>query len=122
MLSRGVIWCRSFADALVSSVMYVYILSNKSRQLYVGVTNHLERRIYEHVTGSCNFTSRYRITRLVYFEKHETPIGAIRREKEIKIMVRRKKIALIGRDNPRWNDLADGWFDQAPLPGPGEPA
>lgn len=102
--------------------MYVYILSNKSRQLYVGVTNYLERRIYEHVTGASNFTTRYRITRLVYFEKHETPIGAIRREKEIKIMLRRKKIALIENQNPRWLDLADGWFDQPPSPGPGETA
>jgi len=91
--------------------VYVYILANKSRQLYVGVTNHIERRIYEHLTGSCNFTSRYRITRLVYVESVGTPIAAIRREKRIKAMVRSKKVALIELENPAWDDLADGWFE-----------
>jgi putative endonuclease len=94
--------------------VYVYILANKSRQLYVGVTNHIERRMYEHLTGCSNFTSRYRITRLVYVESVGTPIAAIRREKRIKAMVRSKKIALIESQNPDWVDLAAAWFGQAP--------
>ncbi|MGH7620677.1 MAG: GIY-YIG nuclease family protein [Gemmatimonadaceae bacterium] len=92
--------------------MYVYILANRSRDLYVGVTNHLERRMYEHVTGCSNFTARYRVTRLVYYEQLATPIAAIRREKRIKAMLRAKKIALIEAANPAWDDLAVGWFDR----------
>ena len=99
--------------------MFVYILANKSRQLYVGVTNHMERRMYEHITGACNFTSRYRITRLVYVETVGTPIAAIKSEKRIKAMVRSKKVKLIESENPRWDDLARGWFDQVPSRDPG---
>jgi putative endonuclease len=91
--------------------VYVYILANKSRQLYVGVTNNLVRRMFEHVTRTSNFTSRYRITRLVYFEEHQTPMAAINREKRIKRLVRRRKVALIEDQNPAWDDLADGWFE-----------
>ena len=96
--------------------MYVYILANKSRQLYVGVTNNLVRRMFEHVTRTSNFTSRYRITRLVYFEPVGTPIAAIRREKRIKAMLRSKKVALIESQNPAWDDLADGRFELPPRP------
>jgi putative endonuclease len=99
--------------------MFVYILANKSRQLYVGVPNNLVRRMFEHVTRTSNFTSRYRITRLVYFEEHQTPIAAINREKRIKRLVRRKRVALIEDQNPAWDDLADGWFE---LPRPEEEA
>ena len=100
--------------------VYVYILANKSRQLYVGVTNNIVRRMYEHVTNTCDFTSRYRITRLVYFEEYQTPIAAIEREKRLKAMLRSKKVAMIEQGNPAWNDLAAGWFE---LPGkPGETA
>ena len=91
--------------------MYVYILANKSRHLYVGVTNDIVRRMYEHVTGSSNFTARYRVKRLVYYEELSTPIAAIRREKRLKAMLRAKKIALIEEGNPAWDDLAAGWFD-----------
>jgi putative endonuclease len=96
--------------------MYVYILANKSRDLYIGVTNSIERRMYEHVTGWGKFTSRYRVTRLVYYEKLATPIAAIRREKRLKAMLRSRKIALIDSTNPAWDDLAAGWFDH-PSPG-----
>jgi|SRR5581483_2176732 len=91
--------------------MYVYILANRSRDLYVGVTNNLERRMYEHVSGRSNFTARYRVVRLVYFEEHGTPIAAIRREKRLKAMLRSRKVALIEGMNPAWDDLAAGWFD-----------
>jgi len=59
---------------------FVYILASRSHRLYVGVTNDLTRRIHEHRTGTCAFTSRYRITRLVHFETTTNPIAAIARE------------------------------------------
>jgi putative endonuclease len=89
---------------------YVYIMSNKSRSLYTGVTNDLERRIYEHkqklVPG---FTAKYNITRLVYFEVTEDVGAAIAREKQIKGWLRIKKIALIESMNPKWTDLSARW-------------
>jgi putative endonuclease len=92
--------------------LYVYIMCNSSRTLYVGVTNNIERRVLEHRsgTGEGKFTSRYRIRRLVYYEQLGPPIAAITREKQIKGWDRAKRIALITSLNPAWNDLADGWF------------
>lgn len=91
---------------------YVYIMASKSRTLYVGVTNNIMRRIYEHkhklVEG---FTSRYNIDRLVYFEETQYVREAIAGEKIIKDWNRRKKIALIESVNPGWEDLSEGWFD-----------
>jgi putative endonuclease len=85
-------------------------MSNKSRSLYTGVTNDLERRIYEHkqklVPG---FTAKYNITRLVYFEVTEDVGAAIAREKQIKGWLRIKKIALIESMNPKWTDLSARW-------------
>src|ERR1043165_8284329 len=94
---------------------YTYILSSRSRRLYVGVTNNLERRVYEHVTVSCSFTARYRINRLVYYETFPHPMNAIYREKRLKKTPRAEKIALIERYNPEWLDLAKDWFG---TPGP----
>ena len=90
--------------------LYVYILASKSRCLYVGVTNNLYRRMHEHVNDQSNFSSQYRIHRLVYYERLGPPIAAIRREKRLKALLRSKKNALIERDNPAWDDLAEGWF------------
>ena len=90
---------------------YVYILASKSHRLYVGVTNSIDRRLYEHKSGGSNFTARYRINRLVYFETRPHPMQAIRREKAIKRMSRAEKIALIEATNPHWKDLAEDWFD-----------
>ncbi len=88
---------------------FVYILSNKSRMLYVGVTNNLERRLFEHrekfMPGSAE---RFGLTRLVYFEVTGNVEAAIAREKELKGWVRRKKTALIHSFNPEWNDLSTG--------------
>jgi putative endonuclease len=92
---------------------FVYVLASKSRELYVGVTNNLERRLWEHRAGRCNFTARYRINRLVYVEVLRHPMTAIKREKRIKKLYRAQKIALIERGNPTWKDLANGWFDKA---------
>ncbi len=87
---------------------YVYIMTNNSGTLYTGVTNNLVRRVYEHKNGLLpGFTSRYKITRLMYYESTTDVQAAIRREKEIKGWVRRKKIALIQGMNPYWKDLSE---------------
>lgn len=91
---------------------YVYIMTNRSRTLYTGVTNDLRRRVYEHkhklVPG---FTEKYNITRLVYFEETPNVQAALAREKQIKGWLRAKKIALIEDANPEWRDLSEGWYD-----------
>ena len=91
---------------------FVYIMSNKSRTLYVGVTNNLERRVFEHrmklIPG---FTERYGLTKLVYYESTGDVREAISREKEIKGWVRRKKTALINSFNAEWKDLSEDWVD-----------
>jgi len=86
----------------------VYILANRSRNLYTGVTGSLEPRMVEHRQGlTPGFTTRYRIFRLVHFEIFADIGAAIAREKEIKGWRREKKIWLIQRDNPTWADLAE---------------
>ena len=90
---------------------YVYILASHSRRLYVGFTNDLERRLYQHIHGWSSFTSMYKINRLVHYEVFDKPATAIRREKRLKHMLRREKIHLIESVNLGWLDLAAGWFD-----------
>jgi len=86
---------------------YVYIMSSASRVLYTGVTSDLARRVYEHKNGLVRgFTSRYNVTRLVYFEVVPEIAPAIVREKQIKSWRRDKKVALIERANPEWHDLS----------------
>jgi putative endonuclease len=86
---------------------YVYILTNKPRgTLYVGVTNDLVRRVYQHREGTiAGFTKRYGLKQLVYFEKYDTPTLAIQREKNIKHWSRLWKLDLINSSNPQWRDL-----------------
>jgi putative endonuclease len=86
---------------------WVYILaSGPGGTLYVGVTNNLVRRIFEHRTGMVpGFTKRYGVKRLVYFEEHATAHAAIQREKNIKHWPREWKIDLIRSMNPEWRDL-----------------
>jgi putative endonuclease len=87
----------------------VYILASRSRTLYTGVTNNLQRRIVEHRDGLVpGFTARYKTIRLVHFEVFGDIRSAIAREKEIKAWRREKKIWLIERHNPTWKDLAEG--------------
>jgi len=90
---------------------YVYIMTNKSRTLYTGVTNNLERRVYEHkhklVLG---FTSKYNITQLIYYEETNDVQEALAREKQIKGWLRSKKVALIESMNPEWKDLSLEWY------------
>ena len=85
---------------------FVYILSSRSRSTYVGVTNDLTRRLFEHHAGMCTFTSKYRIHRLVYFEVANDANTGIAREKQIKAYRREKKAALITSRNPDWSDLS----------------
>ena len=89
---------------------YVYIMTNKSNNvLYTGVTNDLVRRVYEHrMKLTPGFTSRYNVTKLVYFEECIDPSSAIAREKQIKAGSRQKKIDLVNGMNPTWSDLYDG--------------
>ena len=89
--------------------MYVYIVASKSRVLYIGVTNDLQRRMYEHKTATSGFTAKYRVNRLVYFEQYERPIVAIEREKRLKALLRSRKVKLISDSNPTWDDLAEIW-------------
>jgi putative endonuclease len=90
---------------------YVYIMASQSRTLYVGVTNNLERRVYEHKEklDPSSFTSRYNITKLVWFAETNEVIEAIAKEKEIKGWLRTKKKALIQESNPDWRDLSEDW-------------
>lgn len=87
---------------------FVYIMTNRSRTLYTGVTNDLERRVEEHrIKLVPGFTSKYNITQLVYWEEYKDVRAAIAREKEIKGWLRSKKIALIESLNPHWDDLGN---------------
>ena len=89
---------------------YVYIMANRSRALYVGMTNNLERRVYEHRNKLYEgFTSRYNVTLLVYCEAFSDVREAIAREKQVKDWRREKKIALIESLNPSWRDLSSEW-------------
>ncbi|XOV77759.1 MAG: GIY-YIG nuclease family protein [Aestuariibacter sp.] len=89
---------------------YIYIVANKRNgTLYIGVTSNLIKRIYEHRTNAVQgFTRKYSVHRLVYFEKHESSISAINREKRLKFWKRKWKLALIEKFNPDWRDL---YFD-----------
>lgn len=90
---------------------YVYILTNWSNKvLYTGVTNNLERRLYEHRNKSVKgFTEKYNVNKLVYFDSTTDVKAAIAREKQIKGWTRNKKNALIESINPQWNDVSENW-------------
>ena len=91
---------------------FVYILTNfTNKVLYTGVTNNLERRLYEHKNELADgFTKRYHIHKLVYYEATTDVYSAISREKQIKGWLRAKKIELIEKENPEWKDLSDEWL------------
>ncbi len=86
---------------------YVYVLASRPYgTLYIGVTNDIVRRVWEHRTGvAAGFTKQNDVKELVYFEAHATAIDAIRREKRLKQYRRDWKINLIERENPHWEDL-----------------
>jgi len=84
----------------------------KNGTLYIGMTNNLERRMYEHKNGLIEgFSKRYRLSKLVYFEFYQFVNDAIKREKQLKNWKRDWKISLIEEENKSWNDLAFDWFD-----------
>jgi len=88
----------------------VYIMAGASGVIYIGVTNDIERRVVEHKNKAVpGFSTRYNLTKLVYFEAFGDVRAAIAREKELKGWVRRRKIALIESVNPKWNDLSPEW-------------
>jgi putative endonuclease len=92
---------------------YVYLLTNTTGMLYTGVTNNLERRVYEHKNKLLpGFTEKYNFNQLVYFEGTSDINAAITREKQIKGWLRNKKVALINTTNPEWKDLSQDWYDK----------
>lgn len=92
---------------MIAKTYYIYILTNKyNRVLYIGVTNDLKRRIYEHRKHyKKGFTQKYNVDKLIYYEIFDNPLEAIKREKTMKNLLRRKKEALINKMNPSWKDL-----------------
>ena len=87
---------------------YVYIMTNRSKTLYTGVTNNIIRRVYEHKNKlNKSFTQKYNINILVYYEIYNDITEAITREKQIKGWLRSKKLELIENFNPNWLDLSD---------------
>jgi putative endonuclease len=89
---------------------FVYILSSNSKRLYIGITNNLERRLFEHrdkiIKG---FTSRYNMDKLVYYEVFSNVEQAINRETQLKGWLRERKLELIESVNPEWRDLNEEW-------------
>ncbi len=90
---------------------YVYILTNKNNNvMYVGVTNNLLRRLYEHKNHLIEgFTKKYNVTKLVYYEESPDVLSANAREKQLKGWSRIKKNELVESENPEWNDLSEEW-------------
>ena len=93
---------------------YVYILTNSTNKvLYTGVTNNLEKRVYEHKTKAVKgFTAKYNVHKLIYFEETTEVNVAIKREKQIKSFTRDKKINLINSFNPSWADLIEKFHEK----------
>ena len=94
---------------------YVYIMQSSSRRaLYVGMTNNLHKRVFQHKTHRFKgFTDQYNAVRLVYWESFDDVDRAIGREKQLKDWRREKKLWLIARFNPGWKDLATDWYESA---------
>jgi putative endonuclease len=99
----------------LGKVYHVYIMTNASRTLYIGMTGDLEQRVYQHkhklIEG---FTSKYNITQLVWFEEFHDVHQAIEGEKKLKGWLRSKKIKLIESMNPGRKDMAELWFEKRP--------
>src|SRR5216684_2363173 len=91
---------------------FVYVMSNKSRRLYIGITSKLLKRIFQHKNKLIpGFTARYNFDLLVYFEELGQVVNAINREKQLKGWTRAKKLMLILNENPEWADLSAEWFE-----------
>jgi putative endonuclease len=88
-------------------------MTNRSKTLYTGITSKLENRVFDHENHTRpGFTSRYKVDRLVYFERFGDVHAAIAREKQIKGLLRIKKMALIVSMNPEWKDLSEAWYQR----------
>ena len=97
----------------MEKIYYVYIMASQRRVLYVGITSTIESRVRQHKSHTFGgFTANYNVTNLVYFERYDSVLKAIRREKELKDWRREKKIALIESNNPKWRDLSYGWYQR----------
>ncbi|MEE3998753.1 GIY-YIG nuclease family protein [Tenacibaculum sp. FZY0031] len=92
---------------------YIYIVTNKKEGvLYIGVTNNLERRIFEHKNKLVKgFSSKYNLDKLIYFEEYQFIEEAIKREKNMKKWKRAWKINLVIKEKPNWEDLAKNWYN-----------
>jgi len=90
---------------------YVYIVSSNTGTLYIGMTNDIRRRVYEHKNKLlAGFSKKYNIDRLLYFETFSDPNSAIAREKQIKNWRREKKVKLIDTNNKDWTDISSDWY------------
>ena len=111
---------KSTPNFIAMRSFFVYIVTNpKKTVLYTGMTNDLESRVIEHYLyrGKPNtFAGRYHCYQLIYYETHDTAVGAIEREKEIKDWNRSKKEELIDQENPSWTFLNDQITDWPPHP------
>ena len=109
----------AFDRSITLKTYSVYIMASKSRTLYIGVTNDLERRVIEHKRKLIpGFTEKYNINRLVYLENCGDIRAAIAREKQMKGWLRAKKVGLIIAKNPTWKDLSEGWYGSEPYRDP----
>ena len=96
---------------MAERLYYVYILASASRVLYTGVTNNLQRRVFEHKEKRIpGFTHKYNVTQLMHYEVFGDIRVAIAREKQIKAWRREKRVALIAGGNPHWRDLSEDWY------------
>jgi putative endonuclease len=101
----------------VDHTYFVYIVASRSRSLYIGVTNSLIVRIQQHRDGTHDgHTAKYKIHRLVYFERFAYIDNAIAREKELKGWLRSRKVDLINKTNPTWEDLSLNFGQPVPPP------
>ena len=92
------------------NIYHVYILASASRVLYTGITNDLQRCVFEHQARRVpGFTQKYNVTQLMYCQAFRDVRDAIAREKQIRAWTRTKRIALIETLNPHWRDLSDDW-------------
>jgi len=90
---------------------YVYIMASEAGVLYVGVTNNIKKRVYQHKNHLIlGFTDKYNVDQLVHFETMSDACSAINREKQLKKWKREKKAALIDSQNMGWKDLSAGWY------------
>ena len=100
---------------MLQSAYFTYIVASRSHTLYIGVTSNLHKRMFQHKWKEYGgFTAQYNCDRLVWFESYQDIRAAIAREKQLKGWRREKKIALIEKSNPTWQDLSREWYEAEP--------